>query len=981
MRSSTDLPYERKGNSKTKLIIMGAVLIIIVLIASLRGLANFYIGYEWFKNIHLSQVWSGILGAKVGLFLVFLIIFFLFLWGNLAIGDRLTPSFSLSSVEDELVKRYRETIGRHKRLSHIIVAAVFSFLAAGGASSQWRNWILFTHSVPFGIKDPLFHLDVSFFVFKLPFLSFVLNWLLFAVIFATLVLVIFYYLNGGIRLQSRPKVTPYVKAHISVLLAFLALIKAGGYFLQRFQLDFSHLGVVEGAGYASVKAQLPALEILILVSLTSMVLFLVNIRRQGWTLPVLGVGLWALVAIVVGGIYPSLVEKFKVQPAQETLEAPYIARNIKATRHAYGINNIVLHNFSASSSLSPAQLAANVGNLNNITLWRPTIAKQSYQKLQDLRSYYTFHSLTLGQYSIGGKKVPAILSVRELNQSNLPSNSWVSRHLVYTHGYGAVLAPANKVNPSGNPSFSMKDIPPTSIPSSPSITQPDVYYGLGSNSSNYVVVHSAQQELDYQGPNGTNHYSSYNSTGGIQLNSFIKRAAFALHYGNINLVVSDLLTPKSRLMMYRNVVLRAKSAAPFLRFGSHPYPVLAKGKLYWVLNGYTTTSHYPYSQQANTSQLNPSSGLNRPLNYVSNSVRVIVNAYSGSMKFYVVNPHDPIIQAYQKAFPNLFRPSSQINPAIKKHILYPKDLFTLQSQMFGRYHITNPSGFYNAGNAWQVSQDAGTGSPSAALQTTNTTNAQGLVVGTGVKSMPPLYEMMQLPGANKQTFNLLSSFIPLSQGSQQQNLTAFLTAQSSGSHFGKLQAFITPPGQLIDGPVLVDSRILADSKISRDISLLNQQGSQVELGNVMTVPMGNSLLYVRDLYVQSSRNPLPEFRKIIIVFGTHAAMGDTLSQALAGVFGSSPSVGNPTSSSPTTPASSAIVNQLLTQAQSFYTQAQAALKAGNLGLYQSDISKMGSLISQAQHQLNPTSSPTTNSSTTTTSVASQNKASSKASSA
>lgn len=979
MRSSTDLPRERKVNSKAKLIMMGSVLVIIALIISLRGLANFYIGYEWFRSIHLSQVWRGILGAKVGLFVVFLILFFFFLWGNLAIGDRLSPSFSLSPTEDELVKRYRETIGKHKRLSHVIISALFAFLAAGGASSQWRNWILFTHSVPFGIKDPLFHLDISFFVFKLPFLSFVVNWLLFAIVFVTLVVVIFYYLNGGIRLQSRPKVTPYVKAHVSVLLAVLALVKALGYFLQRFQLDFSNLGVVEGAGYASVKAQLPALELLVLVSLTSMVLFLVNIRRQGWTLPVLSVGLWAFVAVVVGGIYPALVEKFKVQPAQETLEAPYIARNIQATRRAYGINHVISHNFSASPNLSSAQLAAHIGNLNNIPLWNTTVAKQSYQKLQDLRSYYTFHSLVLGQYTINGQKTPAILSVREINQSNLPSNSWVSRHLVYTHGYGAVLAPANKVNLSGNPSFVMKDIPPTASPSSPIISNPDIYYGMGTNSSSYVVAHSAQQELDYQGPNGTNHYSSYNSTGGVPLNSFVKKAAFALRYGNINLVVSGLITPQSRIMMYRNVALRAKLAAPFLRFGSHPYPVLAKGKLYWVLNGYTTTSHYPYSQQANTSQLNPSSGLNRPLNYASNSVRVVVNAYSGSMKFYVVNPHDPIIQAYQKAFPNLLRPSSQINPAIQKHILYPNDLFTLQSQMFGRYHITNPSGFYNAGNAWQVSQDAGAGSPSAALQTTNTTNAQGLIVGTGVKSMPPLYEMMRLPGANTQSFNLLTSFVPLSQGSQQQNLTAFLTAQSSGNNFGKLQAFITPPGQLIDGPVLVDSRILADSKISRDISLLNQQGSQVELGNVMTVPMGNSLLYVRDLYVQSSRNPLPEFRKIIVVFGTHAAMGDTLSQALVGVFGSSPTVGSTAPQTPTTPASSAVVNQLLTQAQSAYSQAQAALKAGNLGLYQTEIAKMGSLISQAQHQVSPVASTTT--STTTKNVAAQNKTSSKASSA
>lgn len=934
-----------KGSSRARVVLIVVVAAVVLLLTSVTALATFYTNYLWFQSVHLVSVWRGVTGAKVTLGATFSLVFFAALLASLTIADRARPSLGLMGPEDELVARYRDTIGPHASKVRLVLSVIFALLVGTGTSSQWRHWILFNNAVSFHAKDPQFHMDIGFFVFRLPFLSFLAGWAFVALIVISVLTALSFYLNGGIRLQGPgPRVAAKVKAHLSVLLSLIALVKAAGYWLSRYQLDFSTRGVAEGASYTAVKIQIPALTLLMLISLVAFGLFLVNIRRQGWALPVLGVGLWAFLALVVGVIIPAAVQKFKVQPAQETLESPYIARDITATRAAYGIDHVKTTQYNYGTNLTPAVLRSNSRTLSNIPLWDPRFAMQTFQQLQGLRSYYQFNTLALDRYHLNNHLTPAIVAFRQLNSSNLPSSSWVSEHLVYTHGYGAVLAPANQASSSGNPNFMIKNIPPSSV-AAPTISQPDVYYGT--SLPGYVVVDTHQQELDYQGPHGTNHYSTYAGSGGVPIGSVIPKAAFALRFGDINLFVSSLLSSHSRIMFMRNITDRVRMAAPFLRYGSHPYPVIANHKLYWVINAYTTTNHYPYSQQASVNQLSPTSGLKVPLNYVRNSVRVVINAYSGNMHFYVTNPTDPIIQAYQKAFPKLFTPGSQMSSALQRHLRYPEDMFLLQSQMFGRYHITSPRGFYSEASAWQLSQDAGSGSPSAALKRTPTTDAQGFQIGSQVTRMRPVYQLMRLPGAKHQSFVTLEAFTPVARGTQQQNLTAFMVANNGPSHYGRLTAYVTPPGQLIDGPVLVDSRTLGAPQISKEISLLNVQGSQVELGNVLTIPIHNSLLYVRALYTSSTRNPLPEFRKVMVVYGRSVAMQDSLSAALSSIFGtSSPSISQQSSTGPPV-AVTPNVAALIARANQTYAAGQSALKAGNLGLYQQDMTSVGSLLSQA----------------------------------
>ncbi|HWC38230.1 MAG TPA: UPF0182 family protein [Acidimicrobiales bacterium] len=981
MRSPQDVPRQRgRGITRGRIWIVVGIIVLFLLLTSLRGIAVFYTDYLWFSSVHLTTVWKGVLGTKIGLAVVFCAIFFAGMWASLAIADRIALNFSPLGPEDELVRRYRNAVRPRARLVRTIAAVILALLVGTGASGQWHNWILFRNSVPFGVKDPQFHMDVGFYVFKLPFLSFLVGWAFLALMVILVITVVAHYLNGGIRFQGPgQRVNPLVKVHISVLLALIALVKAAGYFLQRYTLTTSTRGFVQGATYTDVHAQLPALTLLIFISLAAFVIFLVNIRRRGWVLPVIGVGLWAFISVVVGAIYPAFIQTFKVQPSQNSLERPYIARNINATRTAMNINNVQYPiPFSYSQNLTPAELASDLPTLSNVRLWDPNFATQTYEKLQDIRSYYLFNELALDRYQLNGANSPVITAVRQLNQGDLPSQSWVNSHLQFTHGYGAVLGLANQANPDGNPLFAIQDVPPVSTAGAPIITQPSVYFGL--NNPGYVIADTKQAEIDFQKPSGANQESTYHGSGGVEAGSVVRRAAFALRFADINPLISGQVSSHSRVMFVRDIRDMVNKAAPFLHYDNDPYPVVLNGRIYWVQDAYTTTDRYPYAQNANTSALNGSSGLNTSFNYVRNSVKVLIDAYNGTMTFYQMDAHDPLANAYAKAFPHLFTPASKMSPELRAHLRYPEDIFTVQAAAFGRYHITNANQFYAAGDAWDLSQDPGSGSPSAALQTTATTNAQGFQVGPSrAKRMAPIYQLTRLPGQSQESFNLLEPFVPVSTGDTQQNLTGFMVADSDPDHYGQLQAYVTPRGQQIDGPALIDARIAAVTQISQQISLLNQQGSNVLLGNVLMIPIDQSLLYIRPLYVQSSRNPLPEFKKIIVVYGNQAAMEDSLSQALADLFGA-PVPGLPATSAsgaavgPTTPITpsspgggvSATVSQLLAQAQAAYAQAQNDLKAGDLGKYQTDINQAGDLLNQASQAASASAAPSTPAPSTTT---------------
>lgn len=946
--SSPPSPKRPRRMTTRRWLVILAVLVLLVLLF-LRSLAAIYTDYLWFGSVHLSEIWNRLLAVKAGLFVGFGAVFFVGLWTSLAVVDHLAPTELALGPEDELVRRYQQTVAPRNVLVRTIVSALVAAIAASGTIGQWRHWLLFRDGVTFPATDPQFHKNIGFFVFTLPFLSYLIGWLFVSLLVITIISGIAHYLNGGIRVQNNTlRVASQVKVHLSVLLALIAIVKAAGYYIQRYTLDFSTQGYVQGAGYTDVHARLPAITLLIWISLAAAVILLYNIKRRGWALPIVAVGLWAFVALVVGTIYPALVQALKVNPAQDVLESPYIARNIAATRTAYSLNNIKTQPFAASQNLTPSVIDANAANLNSVRIWDPSLTNATFQKLQAIRSYYSFNTLATNRLSVNGQTTPVVIGVRQLNSGDLPAQGWVNVHLQYTHGYGAVVTPANVAKADGNPIFGIQDVPPVSSPGYPTIKQPSVYYGV--DNPGWVVADTRQPEIDYQLPSGAEQESHYQGTGGVKLTSFLTRAAFAIRFGDFNLLISNLITSKSRVMFVRGIRERVGKAAPFLRLGSNPYPIVWHGQIFWIEDAYTTSDHYPYSQNANTSALPAGSGLQTPFNYVRNSVKVLVNAYTGKMTFYAVDQTDPILRTWERAFPGMFTPASRMPRSLQALLRYPKDMFTVQAAMYGRYHITNPQAFYNAGDAWNISQSPGAGAPQAALATTYTTNAQGIPVSTGhLARMAPLYETFQTPGASRVTFNLIDAFVPVSSGDQIQTLSGFMVARyprgDPGS--GQLTVYVTPRGQSIDGPALIDARISATPSISKAISLLNTNGSSVILGNVLMIPVGQAMVYVRPLYVQSSRNALPELKDVIAVYGTQAAMGATLQAALQGVFSAPIAIGQ-SSGAPVSAGISAQERQLIAEAGSLYSQAQAALAAGNLGAYQSDVEQVGAIVSQLQ---------------------------------
>lgn len=1021
MRIPEELPRkERPAHHRRRLWIVGALVVVVVLLASLHTLATVYTDALWFNAVHLASVWRRLFDVKVGMFLVFGAVFFVLLWASLAVVDHLAPSELSLGPEDELVRRYQRTVAPHAVALRTVVALVGALIAASSSLGQWQDYLLFRYGVRWGRTDPLFHKDIGFYVFKLPFLSFLVSWAFLSLVVITVLTVVFHYLAGGIRLHREPpRVAPLVKVHLSVLLALVALVKAAGYVIARYQLVTSGNGYVQGAGYTDVHARLPALELLMWVSLAAAVVLLVNIRIRGWLLPVLGVGMWAFVAVVAGAIYPAVLQAVKVNPAQSRLEQPYISRNIAATRAAYGLNHVTTTTFAADQQVTQSELNADLQSLQDVNLWDPNLPSTAttFTKDQQTRGYYTFNSLALDRYKVNGQSTPVVIGVRQIDDADLPAQGWVNTHLQYTHGYGAVVALGNQATNSSSPSsstpgqltstattnaaqpvFAVANVPEQSTHGLPTITQPDVYFGLsnGSNAS-YVVADTKQPEVDYELPNGAVKETSYAGGGGVRMGGLLTRAAFAIRFSDLNLLISNLITPKSRLLMYRDVQTAISHAAPFLSLDSSPYPVIADGQIYWVQNAYTTTANYPYSQNADTAILPPTSGLPGTLNYIRSSVVVAVNAYTGRMRFFVTDPHDPIIRTWERIFPHMFTPASQMAkliPGLQHHLRYPQDAFMLQAQTYGRYHITNPQAFYNAANAWTLSQDPGSGSPTNQAQTIYVTNAQGQAVSTGQTTrMEPMYEVVQLPGQSRPSFQLIDALVPYSSNNNVQLLSAFMAASSSLQSFGKLTNYVTPPGASIDGPSNIEGLISQDQPVSNDISLLNQQGTSVELGNVIMVPVGQSMLYFRPVYVQASRNPVPDLAYVVAVYqgpqstGNEVALSTSLQGAISQIFagtsltvpGASAIPSPVTTTTPAVPADQQVqsdIARVLADEQ----QATSDLKAGNFAAYGVDESNLQAALQQLQTDSGVSASTSSSGSSTTSGPSSSGSSSGSATS-
>jgi len=977
----------------------------IVLLTSLRGLARFWTDYLWFSEVHFTSVFRGVLLTKVALGAIFVVLFFVLLFLSLTVADRVAPQVPAAGPVDDLVDRYREIQATRGRLIRFVTATIFALFAGVGANKEWNNWDLFVYHVNFSTSDAQFHKNVGFYVFQLPFIQFLLNWVFLTIVVVLIVTVVAHYLNGGIRFQSpTQRSTPAVKTHVSVLLGVLALVKGVDYYFQRLETVLSRNHLVDGATATGVHAEIPAKVLLIAIAVIAAAGFLYNIRQRGWTIPIAAVVVWALVWVIVGGIYPAAYQALRVTPSELTRETPYIQRNIDATREAYGLTNVLVDGkYQGNATLSASQIEgnsaqalANQATLANVRLLDPAQVSQTFDKYQALRSYYQFNGLDSDRYTFDGKVTQVVTSVRELFDQNVPPG-FVNQQLEYTHGYGAAVAPASQegVNADGTPNFSLQNIPPVGQPAlSPTGSQ--IYYGEGASANGYVVANSKQAELDYENAAGGQVSNHYVGAGGVEAGSLFRRLAFALRFGDPKMVLSGQITSASKVMYIRNITNRVRKAAPFLKFDTDPYAVILNRQTYWVQDAYTTTNNYPYAQAANINRIDLNSGLATQFNYVRNSVKVVLGAYDGSMKFFVMNNADPIIRVYEKAFPDLFTPVAQAETLIRgitSHWRYPADLFRVQTNMYGRYHLTKAADFYSQAQAWTISQDPGSGSLG---QTQLATAIAAPTVG-GVAQAPatprlqPEYLLAHLPNSTEQRFMSLQPFEPVSSSTKQQNLTAFMTASADPSNYGQLNVYETPPQDNVDGPALITNAIKSNTAISSELTLLNQGSSEVVLGQVEAVPIDQTLLYVQPIYVQSSSNRVPTLKDVVVVYNGTAynSANTSLDAALCkvtnrdgtkplrmycdtsqanqsgpggtngppppgGQGGGSTTTSTPPGSPTTTapgplpPAPGQTVQSLLNSAQNQFAAAMAALKAGDLATYQQDIAAASTLVNQAE---------------------------------
>ena len=924
MRTPSDLPPtarpSRLGDrGRIALIVVAAV--IVVLLLSARFLSGFYIDYLWHTSVGRGDVFWGVLLSKITLFAMFGGAFIAIAVLNLVIADRLAP-LTFSANMHPVVERFHDLFGRRLRLMRIAVAVFFGLLFALPATGQWATWALFRNSKSFGVSDPQFGNDIGFYVFRLPFITFALDWLFAALVFITLLVLLTHVLNGGVVLQPpKPKVRRATKAHVAVLLALLAIVKAGDYWVTRYELTTEKRGFVQGATYSVVNAQLPAVVLLALIALLVAALFLSTLKTDSWRLPIVASALWAVVALLGGVIYPAAVQALVVNPNQKDREAIYIERNITATRQALDIGDVIEEPLTFGT-LTAGEISDDIEPLQNVRLLNPGQLVERFRADEGLRAGLTIRDLDIDRYELDGRQQQVMVAARELDLGTIANKSWQGRHLISTHGCGLVLAPVNRVNTNGRPDYQPVEL-----------ERPELYFSEGLDG--YSIVGTTVNQEACPGQAAT---TGYTGAGGIQLDSVFKRMAFALEFLDYNLLGSSAVTDESRVFWIRSVRDRVEKVAPFLSFDGDPYPVELDGGVVWVVDGYTTSARYPYAQNANTSQLTANSGLQYEFNYVRNSVKAVVNAYDGSMQFYLNEPNDPIVAAWADTFPDLFTPIDAMPAELREHLRYPEDLFRIQTEAYSKYRL-NGDRFFDRIGAWSVAQ-APSQNPRAVVSAADGTTAAAttppadFAEESGSARFIPYYSMFRAPDQDAATFQLLRPFVGFSLDDARKELSAFMIASSDPATYGELRAYVMPEsGTKVDGPATVQAAIDSDSQISSAVSLLDQGGSAVTYGDMQLVPVGDGLLYLRPLYVVSDATKQASLQYIIAVYNGNAAFGTTIQEALGKLFPSfNTDVGDVVGSGPVdeepgteTPTTDGTVDELLVKAQELFAQADAAL--------------------------------------------------------
>lgn len=920
-------PGQRRGPNPLGYVVLALIAIVVILVS----LTGFYTDILWFRSVNFTSVWSKTLFTKIELFVAFGFLTSLFITSNIAIAYRRRPIYVPITVEADNLERYRGQIEPIKRYVIAAIAVVIFWFAGTSGSKLWETWLQYTNSTTFGTKDPQFHLDISFFAFKLPMYESLIGWAISTILVTLIATAGMHYVYGGIRPQVRQdRTTVAARVQLSVLLGVLVLIKAVAYWFDRYDLALHQGSLFTGLGYTDVNALLPAKTILAGIAVICALLFFANIIRRSWVLPAAGVSLMVISSLLIAGIYPAFIQQFTVKPSESNKEAPYIQRNINATRAAYGLSDITIKDYPAVITTQPGQLAKDTANISNARLLDPDVLSATFRQLQQIKPYYTFpDALSVDRYTIKGKKTDVVVALRELNIAGSPAQNWINDHLVYTHGFGFVASPTNVVDADGKPSFTVGNIPPSN---GLGTFQPRVYFG--ENVPGYSIVggsaKSTPNELDYPDDsqaNGQQNYT-YAGKGGVPMGSMLTRLLFAIKYKDQQILLSNLINKDSKILYNRSPMQRVQKVAPWLTLDGSPYPAVVNGHVLWILDGYTTSSGYPYSAVENlaaattnsetVTSTSVSSLPDMNVNYIRNSVKATVDAYDGTVTLYQWDTNDPVLKTWSKAYPNTVRPKSAISPALLQHIRYPEGIFQVQRSVLTTYHVDTATAYYGGQDFWKVPSD-----PSS--------------LGANAQNQPPTYQTLQLPGSSTSSFTLSTSFVP--KGSRQ-NLTGFAVVNSdAGPNYGKITILQLPRSTNISGPSQVASNFEAKPDVAQTLSLLRQGGSDVVLGNMLTLPVGSGLLYVQPVYVRATSNAssFPLLQKVLVSFGDQIGFGNTLQQALDQVFGGSSGAtvnsSTGTATPGTTPSKSTSLKQALANAQAALTAANQALKSGNFAAY------------------------------------------------
>ena len=860
-----------------------------ILVALFVFFSNFYADILWFNQLGYSEVYWTEKIAKVVIFIVAAALMAVPMWLSMRSAYKHRPVYAPSSNRPDMMSRYQaqlEPIRRFLMIGIPVVIGVFSGIAVAG---QWQTILLFMNQQEFGTTDPQFNMDISFFVFTLPFIGLINGFLISVVLLGGVAGLLTHYLYGGIRIEERGGVTigKAARVHTAVVVAVFLVLQGVNYWIGQYETLTDQSGRVAGALYKDVHAVIPARMILAIIAVLIAITFIIAAFTGRWRLPLIGTAMLVVTMIVAGGIYPFLVQEYQVQPSQKSLEREYIDRNIKMTREAYGLQDVEVTPYEAKVTAESGALAAEKATTTNIRLLDPNLVSAAFAQLQQFRSYYAFPTnLNVDRYEIDGKTEDTVIAAREITVD--PNDSWINQHITYTHGYGLVAAYGNRVAAGGRPDFMLGGVPTSGELASDESYEPRIYFG--ERSPDYSIVGGPEdwqpRELDRPstGSEGEDVRYTFEGDGGPNIGNFFNRLVYSLKFASTDLLLSDAVNAESQIIYDRNPRERVSKVAPYLTLDSNAYPAIIDGRVKWIVDGYTTSNAYPYSQQqqlesAVTDSLTNASEFDRlsgRVNYIRNSVKATVDAYDGSVDLYAWDDQEPMLKAWQQIFPTSVKPMSEMSGELIEHVRYPEDMFKVQREVLTTYHVTNPDTFYEANDAWAVPSD-----PTAS---------------SGDVKQPPYYMSLKMPTQDDATFSLTTTFIPAaSRNGQQRNvLFGFLSANADAGgeagvkneDYGKLRLLELPRDTAVPGPGQAQQNFDTNTRVTTQLNLLRQGASEVKGGNLLSLPVGGGVLYVQPVYVQSSgQTSFPTLRKVLVAFGDEVGFADTLGEALDEIFG------------------------------------------------------------------------------------------------